>query len=146
MKVVKSTIVPSTSVLRTLVTPPRLTLLSSDGRPVAMLDEARLDALARSIGARAVVMAPPAVVREATGQAIGGVAPVGHPTPLPTFIDSALQLNDVVWAAAGTPRHIFACAPADLLAASGAVIATSARRLLWLSTPLPVATSRLVSP
>ncbi|MEZ0142432.1 YbaK/EbsC family protein [Microbacterium sp. NRRL B-14842] len=82
----------------------------ADGRPVLVMTSgghrADLAVLARSIGARAVAMAQPAVVREATGQAIGGVAPVGHPAPLPTFIDSALQQHDAIWAAAGHPHTV----------------------------------------
>lgn len=41
------------------------------------------------------------VVKSATGQVIGGVAPVGHPAPLPTYIDPVLAEYDEVWAAAG---------------------------------------------
>lgn len=55
------------------------------------------------------------VVREKTGFAIGGVAPVGHLTPSRVFFDPRLLDFDVVYAAAGTPRHIFPVAPRDLL-------------------------------
>ena len=47
------------------------------------------------------------LVRTATGYAIGGVAPVGHPTPLRTLVDMALADHDVVWAAAGHPHAVF---------------------------------------
>lgn len=60
------------------------------------------------------------LVRAETGFAIGGVAPLGHLRPLRAFWDPRLSDFDVVWAAAGTPRHVFAAAPADLLRASGA--------------------------
>jgi prolyl-tRNA editing enzyme YbaK/EbsC (Cys-tRNA(Pro) deacylase) len=46
-------------------------------------------------------------VRDATGQAIGGVAPVGHPRPVRTFVDTALAAYDVVWAAAGHAKTVF---------------------------------------
>ena len=62
-------------------------------------------------------------VRAATGFAIGGVAPVGHLTPVPVWADPLLLDFEVVWAAAGTPRHIFAVAPADLIRVSGATVA-----------------------
>ena len=62
-------------------------------------------------------------VRAVTGFAIGGVAPLGHLTPLPVWMDPALMAFDVVWAAAGTPRHIFAIAPQALCRAAGAVLA-----------------------
>ncbi|WP_278236993.1 YbaK/EbsC family protein [Isoptericola sp. AK164] len=47
------------------------------------------------------------VVKEATGQVIGGVAPVGHPAPVRTVVDTALADLDVVWAAAGHARTVF---------------------------------------
>jgi len=60
------------------------------------------------------------LIRAETGFAIGGVAPLGHLTPIRSYYDPRLLDFDVVWAAAGTPRHIFAAAPAALLAATGA--------------------------
>jgi len=59
-------------------------------------------------------------VRELTGFAIGGVAPVGHLTAPRAFLDSLLLTYPVVWAAAGTPRHVFAIDPALLTQISGA--------------------------
>jgi prolyl-tRNA editing enzyme YbaK/EbsC (Cys-tRNA(Pro) deacylase) len=50
-------------------------------------------------------------VRAVTGFAIGGVAPIGHLTPAPTWMDPALLGFGQVWAAAGTPRHIFGIDP-----------------------------------
>jgi prolyl-tRNA editing enzyme YbaK/EbsC (Cys-tRNA(Pro) deacylase) len=55
------------------------------------------------------------VVRAVTGFAIGGVAPLGHLTPSPTYLDSRLLAFAEVWAAAGTPRHMFRIAPQELL-------------------------------
>ena len=82
----------------------------ADGEPVLVMTSgghrADLAVIARGIGADEVAMAPASVVRAATGQAIGGVAPVGHPAPLRTFIDDALQESDVVWAAAGHPHTV----------------------------------------
>ena len=62
-------------------------------------------------------------VRTETGFAIGGVAPVGHLTPVTAFLDPRLLDFDRIWAAAGTPRHIFAIPPQRLLDLSGARIA-----------------------
>jgi prolyl-tRNA editing enzyme YbaK/EbsC (Cys-tRNA(Pro) deacylase) len=62
-------------------------------------------------------------VRRVTGFAIGGVAPVGHLEPLPAYADPRLLDFAVVWAAAGTPRHIFPVAPTDLLRMADAQIA-----------------------
>lgn len=71
--------------------------------------------LAVAAGGAVVGRADAAAVREATGYAIGGVPPFGHRTPLPTFVDRTLLDHDVVWAAAGTPRHVFPISPADLV-------------------------------
>ena len=56
-------------------------------------------------------------VRQVAGFAIGGIPPLGHDTPLATFMDEALLAYDTVWAAAGTPDAVFAVAPARLAAA-----------------------------
>ena len=61
-----------------------------------------------------------ALIRAETGFAIGGVAPVGHLRPVPTFFDPALSAFETLWAAAGTPRHVFAISPAALLRLTGA--------------------------
>ncbi len=58
-------------------------------------------------------------VRARTGYAIGGVPPLGHPEPLPTWIDEDLFAFERVWAAAGSPFSVFEIAPPELLAASG---------------------------
>lgn len=63
------------------------------------------------------------LVRDATGFAIGGVAPVGHPRALPTVIDNHLATFDVIWAAAGTPKTVFATTFAELSALTDAVAA-----------------------
>jgi len=62
-------------------------------------------------------------VRKATGYSIGGVPPVGFPVPLPTFIDRDLMQYDVVWAAAGTPRHVFPITPEELIRITGGTVA-----------------------
>jgi prolyl-tRNA editing enzyme YbaK/EbsC (Cys-tRNA(Pro) deacylase) len=62
-------------------------------------------------------------VRAATGYAIGGTPPFGHARDLPVLIDRHLTAFEVVWAAAGTPRHVFPIAPGDLLRAAGGQVA-----------------------
>ncbi|MFS6529031.1 YbaK/EbsC family protein [Microbacterium aurugineum] len=82
----------------------------ADGEPVLIMTSgghrADFAVLTESIGAVEISMAPASVVRAATGQAIGGVAPVGHPAPLRTFLDEALQDHDELWAAAGHPHTV----------------------------------------
>lgn len=58
-------------------------------------------------------------MRAHTGQPIGGVAPVGHPTRLTTLVDTALAAHDVVWAAAGHPKTVFPTTFADLVTLTG---------------------------
>lgn len=55
-----------------------------------------------------------ALIRAQTGFAIGGVAPVGHLNPIRAFMDPKLLEFDEIWAAAGTPHHVFRISPADL--------------------------------
>ena len=68
------------------------------------VDTAKVAAL---LGFTAVKRATPEFVREHTGQAIGGVAPLGHPKPVPTLVDVALAAFPVVWAAGGIPHAVF---------------------------------------
>ncbi len=58
-------------------------------------------------------------VRDVTGFAIGGVAPVGHVTPPLVLVDEDLFAFDRVWAAAGTPMHVFETRAEALLRLSG---------------------------
>jgi prolyl-tRNA editing enzyme YbaK/EbsC (Cys-tRNA(Pro) deacylase) len=53
-------------------------------------------------------------VREQTGFAIGGVAPLAHAHPILTFIDEDLLQYEEIWAAAGTPNAVFRLHSADL--------------------------------
>jgi len=63
------------------------------------------------------------LIRTQTGFAIGGVSPVGHLTPVRAFFDPRLADFALIWAAAGTPRHIFAIAPATLVKITSAQVA-----------------------
>jgi prolyl-tRNA editing enzyme YbaK/EbsC (Cys-tRNA(Pro) deacylase) len=80
------------------------------------VDTARAAALA---GASSVRRADPDFVRTATGQVIGGVAPVGHPQPLRTLVDVWLDKYDVVWAAAGHAHTVFPTTFAELIRITG---------------------------
>ena len=63
-----------------------------------------------------------ALIRAQTGFAIGGVAPVGHLNPIRAFLDPRLLEFDRIWAAAGTPHHVFPCEPAVLVRLTGAQV------------------------
>lgn len=95
----------------------------ADDRPLLVMasGEHRVDttALAARLGRDRIERASPEQVRRATGQAIGGVAPVGHPEPVETVVDESLQRFDRVWAAGGTPHTVFPMTYAELLALTG---------------------------
>jgi prolyl-tRNA editing enzyme YbaK/EbsC (Cys-tRNA(Pro) deacylase) len=63
-----------------------------------------------------------ALIRAQTGFAIGGVAPIGHLNPIRAFLDPRLLDFDEIWAAAGTPHHVFPMNPANLAPLTGAQI------------------------
>ncbi|MFN3664258.1 YbaK/EbsC family protein [Yoonia sp.] len=77
-------------------------------------------AKASTVAGEALGKADAALIRAQTGFAIGGVAPIGHLTKVTAFFDPRLLAFDEIWAAAGTPRHIFPIAPEVILQISGA--------------------------
>ncbi len=85
-------------------------LFDADGAPLLVMTSGahRVDTgkIAALVGAAAVRRAKPDFVRAATGQAIGGVAPVGHPAPVRTLVDRALSTFDEIWAAGGIPHAV----------------------------------------
>ncbi|MGB0112945.1 MAG: YbaK/EbsC family protein [Ilumatobacteraceae bacterium] len=84
------------------------------------LDEAKLAAAADGSACSRV---DADTVRAATGFPIGGVPPFGSEPQLRTFVDPDLLAYDEVWAAAGTWHDVFALSPADLVRASGGLVA-----------------------
>ncbi|MER6945663.1 YbaK/EbsC family protein [Nonomuraea sp. NPDC000554] len=86
-------------------------IFDADGEPLLVLTSGahRVDVelIARTAGVRTVRRATPEFVRAATGQPIGGVAPVGHPAPVRTLVDNWLGKHEVVWAAGGHPHTVF---------------------------------------
>ena len=76
---------------------------------------------ASDLAGEALGKADAALVRAETGFAIGGVSPVGLISPVRAFFDPRLLEFDTVWAAAGTPRHVFSAAPRALISACGAL-------------------------
>jgi prolyl-tRNA editing enzyme YbaK/EbsC (Cys-tRNA(Pro) deacylase) len=94
---------------------PVMALVSGSNR----LDTQRL----ADLSGAAIGKADADAVRQVTGYSIGGVPPFGFPAPIPTFIDRDLLQYDVVWAAAGTPRHVFPIAPRELVRITGGTLA-----------------------
>jgi prolyl-tRNA editing enzyme YbaK/EbsC (Cys-tRNA(Pro) deacylase) len=99
-------------------------LFDGGGTPVLILTSGghRVDTAktAATLGVERLSRATPEFVREHTGQVIGGVSPVGHPAPVPTYIDPWLRRYDVVWAAAGHPAAVFSTSYDELVAMTGA--------------------------
>ncbi len=95
----------------------------SDDAPLLVMTSGahRVDtaALAARTGRGSIRRASAEQVREATGQAIGGVAPTGHPAPLPTLIDEDLADYPQIWAAGGTPHTVFPMTFDELVALTG---------------------------
>ena len=83
------------------------------------VDELKLEKLA---GGK-VRRADPETVKQATGYAIGGVPPLGHPTPLPVYIDPDLFQYELIYAAAGVPECVFPLTPAELVQGTGGRVA-----------------------
>ena len=98
----------------------------ADGEPLLVMTSGRhrvdTAVLAKEAGADEVSMATANQVRDITGQAIGGVAPVGHPARVRTVIDEALRDYANLWAAAGTPHTVMPLTLADLVTLTGGVI------------------------
>ena len=99
----------------------------SDGEPLLVMTSGahRVDtaALAERLGRERIQRATPEQVRDATGQAIGGVAPTGHPSPLRTIIDEDLAAFDEIWGAGGTPHTVFPLTFDELVRLTGGTIA-----------------------
>ena len=99
-------------------------LFDAGGSPVLILTSGshRVDTAvtAERIGVGRLERATPEFVREHTGQVIGGVAPVGHPEPIATYLDRALRAYPVIWAAAGHAHAVFDTTYEELLRLTGA--------------------------
>jgi len=98
----------------------------SDGEPLLVMTSGahRVDtaALAARLGRGRIQRASPDQVREATGQAIGGVAPTGHPAPLTTVVDEDLAHYPEIWAAGGTPHTVFPLTFDELVRLTGGTV------------------------
>ena len=99
-------------------------LFDGDGEPVLVLTSGahRVDTtkVAAALEVGALKRAKPEFVRQHTGQVIGGVSPIAHPSPLATYLDPWLRRHDEIWAAAGHPAAVFSTTYAELAAMTGA--------------------------
>ncbi|MEU0873921.1 YbaK/EbsC family protein [Nocardia brasiliensis] len=99
-------------------------IFDAAGAPLLVLTSGahRVDTgkVAAHLGLAKLSRATAEFVRDHTGQAIGGVAPLGHPAPIRTLIDESLAAHDEIWAAAGHPHTVFCTTYRELLEATGA--------------------------
>lgn len=98
-------------------------IFNADGSPLLVLTSGahRVDTakLAGTLGKSSIKRADAAFVKAHTRQTIGGVAPVGHPRPIETVVDTWLSKYDAVWAAAGHANTVFATSYDELLRVTG---------------------------
>jgi prolyl-tRNA editing enzyme YbaK/EbsC (Cys-tRNA(Pro) deacylase) len=96
-----------------------------DGEPLLVMASGAhrvdTDHLARVLDATAISKANPQLVRSATDQVIGGVAPTGHPSRLRTVVDETLAQYPVIWTAAGTADSVMPLTYDQLLAVTEGV-------------------------
>lgn len=78
---------------------------------------------AGALAGEALGRADATFIRAETGFAIGGVSPLGHIKPTRSFFDPRLLEFAEIWAAAGTPNHMFKIEPRRLSEAISADIA-----------------------
>lgn len=102
-------------------------VFDAGGEPVLILTSGahRVDTarVAKELGVEKVRRADPEFVKDATGQPIGGVAPVGHPRPIRTLVDVWLARYETVWAAAGHPNTVFPTTFDELVRLTGGTAA-----------------------
>ncbi len=102
-----------------------LVFKSASGRPVLVVASGvnRVDEkLVRGLIGQKIGRADADYVRERTGYAIGGVAPLGHSEEPIVLIDRDLLALDPIWAAAGTPNAVFRLNADELVRLSGGVV------------------------
>jgi prolyl-tRNA editing enzyme YbaK/EbsC (Cys-tRNA(Pro) deacylase) len=99
-------------------------LFDAGGTPVLILTSGshRVDTtkVAADLELPTLRRATPDFVRHHTGQVIGGVSPLNHPAPVPTYLDRTLARFPEVWAAAGHPAAVFSTTYDELLRMTGA--------------------------
>jgi prolyl-tRNA editing enzyme YbaK/EbsC (Cys-tRNA(Pro) deacylase) len=98
-------------------------LFDSDNGPILILTSGshRVDTakVAANVGVARLRRASADYVREHTGQVIGGVSPLDHPHPIPTYVDRALKQYREIWAAAGHPAAVFSTTYDELRTLTG---------------------------
>ena len=98
-------------------------LFNADGGPLLILasggHKVDVNRVATELGYDSIHRPDADFVREYTGQPVGGVAPLGHPAPVRTIVDTHLNSWDVVWAAGGHPHYVFPTSFEELVRITG---------------------------
>jgi Cys-tRNA(Pro)/Cys-tRNA(Cys) deacylase len=106
-------------------------LVDVDGRLVVgivpVTGKLDLKALAAAVGGKRATMADPALAERRTGYVVGGISPIGQKTRHETVLDETAELWDVVYVSGGRRGFDLGLVPADLIRATGAVVADIAR-------------------
>ncbi|MCW2919362.1 MAG: aminoacyl-tRNA deacylase [Actinomycetia bacterium] len=102
-------------------------IFAADGEPLLVLTSGahRVDTkrVAALLGIRRMKRADPEFVRSATGQLVGGVAPVGHPSMIRTVVDAWLGKHEVVWAGGGDEHTMFPTSLDELMRITDGIVA-----------------------
>jgi Cys-tRNA(Pro)/Cys-tRNA(Cys) deacylase len=106
-------------------------LVDVDGRLVVgivpVTGKLDLKALAAAVGGKRAAMADPTLAERRTGYVVGGISPIGQKTRHETVLDETAELWDVVYVSGGRRGFDLGLVPADLIRATGAVVADIAR-------------------
>lgn len=86
-----------------------------------------LKALAAALGGKRAAMADPALAERRTGYVVGGISPLGQRSRLRTVLDGSALTHDTVLVSGGRRGLDLELAPADLVRATGAVVAEIGR-------------------
>lgn len=113
--------VPESEILKSLVfaAPDGILVLAIAAGP-ARIDRRKLG---DAVGQSKLKLADPTVVLEATGFPAGGVAPIGHRTPLRVILDTSAAALDVAYGGAGTEHGLLRITPAEIMRVTGATVA-----------------------
>lgn len=94
---------------------------------VPVVGKLDLKALSSAVGAKRAAMADAAVAERKTGYVVGGISPIGQKTRLTTVLDETAELFDTVFVSGGRRGFELELSPADLVAATGALVAAISR-------------------
>lgn len=103
-------------------------VFASDGAPILILASgAHRVGVGRvaahlGVGKKKIRRADSDLVLRTTGQQVGGVAPVGHPRRVRTFVDAALERFETIWAGAGDEYSMFPTNCAELIRITGGTL------------------------